>query len=131
VLIVAGLWIGAWADGFNHVGAITLTIIVLLAVAAHLVDLVAASVGARRVGASRRAAIGAAVGTVVGVFFGVPGIVLGPFVGAVAGELTVSGDLPHVGRVGLAAWLGFIVGTTLKVGLGFLMIGVFVLAMAV
>jgi 3-hydroxymyristoyl/3-hydroxydecanoyl-(acyl carrier protein) dehydratase len=44
--------------------------------------------GAKRLGASKRAMAGAAVGTVVGIFFGLPGLLLGPFIGGLVGELS-------------------------------------------
>jgi uncharacterized protein YqgC (DUF456 family) len=46
-------------------------------------------------------------------------------VGAVVGELTVHGDLNRAGRAGIAAWIGFATGTVVKVGLAFVMIGIF------
>jgi hypothetical protein len=126
VLIFAGLLIGAWADGFSRVGWPTLLVVGLLGVATHLVDFFAASWGTSRVGATPRAAIGAALGTVAGLFFGLPGIIVGPFVGAALGELTVHNDYRRAGKVGFAAWIGFIAGTAVKVGLAFAMIAIFV-----
>jgi uncharacterized protein YqgC (DUF456 family) len=58
-------------------------------------------------------------------FFGLPGIILGPFAGAVIGELTVKQDLRQAGKAGVAAWIGFAIGTAVKVGMAFLMIGIF------
>jgi uncharacterized protein YqgC (DUF456 family) len=71
---------------------------------------------------------GALIGTTVGIFFGLTGILLGPFVGAVAGELTVTRDAKQVGRAGVAAWIGFIVGTLGKLALMFTMVGIFIVA---
>jgi uncharacterized protein len=82
----------------------------------------------KRLGTSRRAMAGAAIGTVAGFVFGLPGLVFGPFVGAVVGELTVHGDLNRAGRAGIAAWIGFAIGTVVKVGLAFVMIGIFAAA---
>jgi uncharacterized protein YqgC (DUF456 family) len=55
-------------------------------------------------------------------------VIIGPFVGALAGELTVHRDWKRVGRAGLAAWIGFVLGMAVKVGLAFLMVGIFVAA---
>jgi uncharacterized protein YqgC (DUF456 family) len=60
-----------------------------------------------------------------------PGIIIGPFVGAVIGELTVHRDFAKVGKAGLAAWIGFLIGMAVKVGIAFLMIGIFLLALVV
>src|SRR5919106_1803582 len=85
VLIFAGLLLGAWADGFTRVGIPTIVVIGLIGAASYGVDFAAAAVGAKHLGASKRAMAGAALGTFFGVFFGLPGLVVGPFVGAVLG----------------------------------------------
>ena len=129
VLIFAGLLLGAWADSFTRVGALPLIAIGLIGASSYLVDFVAAALGAKHLGASPRAMAGAAIGTVAGFFLGIPGIILGPFVGAVIGELTVHQDVARAGKAGVAAWIGFAVGTAIKVALAFLMIAIFVAAM--
>jgi uncharacterized protein YqgC (DUF456 family) len=58
-------------------------------------------------------------------FFGLPGLIVGPFAGAVIGELTSHRDLRRAGRAGVAAWIGFLIGTVVKVSLAFAMIGIF------
>src|SRR5579885_747262 len=82
LLVFAGLWLGAWMDGYRHVGMFTLTFLGALAALSLVVDFFAAALGARRVGASPRAVSGAALGSFIGCFFGLPGLVLGPFLGA-------------------------------------------------
>jgi uncharacterized protein YqgC (DUF456 family) len=128
VLVFAGLVVAAWANGFERVGVATIVVLALFTLAAHFVDLAAATAGVKRAGASRRAVAGAALGTLFGLFFGLPGLILGPFAGAVLGELTVRRNLGHAGVAGAAAWLGFLVGSVLKVSLVFLMIGWFLAA---
>lgn len=128
LLIFAGLLLAAWADGFTRVGAWTLVVIGVVAAGSYTVDLVAAALGTKRLGASRRAMLGAALGTLAGLTFGLPGLVVGPFVGAALGELTMHGDLRRAGRVGVSAWIGFAIGTAVKVGLAFLMVGIFLAA---
>jgi len=128
ILIFGGLLLAAWADHFARVGGLTLAVIGVIGAASYGVDFVAAAVGAGRLGASPRAMIGAGLGTIAGLFFGLPGIILGPFVGAVAGELTVHRDLARAGRAGVAAWIGFVIGMAVKVGLAFLMLAIFAAA---
>src|SRR5262245_45534225 len=96
VLIVAGLVIAAWADGFTKVGVWPLVVIGIIGAASYLIDFVASALGTKKLGASPRAMIGAGIGTLAGLFFGIPGIVFGPFVGAVIGELTVHRDVKKV-----------------------------------
>ncbi len=128
ILIFAGLLMAAWANHFTRVGPWTLGFIGVIAAASYVVDFLAAAVGVRRLGASRRAMTGAALGTLAGLMFGLVGVVIGPFVGALAGELTVHRDWKRVGRAGLAAWIGFVVGMAVKVALAFVMVGIFAAA---
>ena len=77
----------------------------------------------------RQADLAALRSRIAGLFAGLPGIILGPFVGAVIGELTTNRDLKQAGRAGVAAWIGFAIGTAVKVGIVFLMIGMFLAAL--
>ena len=131
ILIFAGLLVGAWADDFMRVGPLMLVLIAIIGIATYGVDFVASALGAKHLGASKRAMAGAALGTVLGLFLGLPGIIVGPFLGAIAGELTVHRDWKRVGKAGLAAWVGFAVGTAVKVALAFLMIGLFAAAFVI
>ena len=128
VLIFAGLLLAAWADGFMRVGAGTIVLLGIMTVGAYFVDVAAMALGMKRLGATRRAMAGSAIGTIAGLFFGLPGLIIGPFAGAVVGELTAHRDFGRAGRAGLAAWLGFLIGTIVKVGLAFAMVGIFLTA---
>lgn len=128
VLVYLGLFFVAWSDGFARVGWITLTILLLIGTVAWLIDFFTTVYGARRIGASRWAALGAAVGMMVGLAFGLPGILIGPFVGALLAEYIVRKDLLQAGKAGLGTWLGLLVGTALKLALIFVMIGIFLIA---
>ena len=130
-LIFAGLLAAAWADGFTRVGWPTLTLVGVIAALSYGVDFVAAALGAKGAGASPRAMIGAAIGTVAGMFLGLPGLVLGPLVGAVLGEWTKHRDWKSAGRVGAAAWIGFLLGSAVKIALAFSMVAIFLAAMFV
>jgi uncharacterized protein len=128
ILIFAGLLLAAWADGFTRVGAGTLTVLGVIAAASYGVDFVAAALGVKRLGASTRAMTGAALGTLLGLFLGLPGLILGPFAGAMLGELTMHRDVLRAGRAGIAAWIGFAIGMAVKVALAFSMIAIFLAA---
>jgi len=127
-LVFAGLLLAAWIDGFAKVGWVTLVILGLLTVLSFVVDLAATALGAKRVGATKLAVAGAFAGTVVGLFLGLPGLILGPFVGATAGELLSNRDLSRAGKVGLGTWIGMVFGTATKLALAFSMLGIFVTA---
>lgn len=127
-LIFAGMWLAAWVDGYQHVGAFTWVILSMLCVLALLVDVFANLIGAQRVGASGWALFGTAIGTLIGLFFGLVGLLLGPFFGAMLGELVDGGTLRKAGHVGIATWLGILIGTLVKLALCFSMLGIFALA---
>lgn len=128
LLLLLGLLVAAWAEGFVHVGFWTLAILAVMALLTYGVDFAAAAFGARKFGATPRAAIGAAIGTLIGLFFGLPGILLGPFLGAMAGELLGRRSVEQAGRAGFGATVGLVVGAAVKVALAFAMLGVFLVA---
>lgn len=128
VLVFAGLVVAAWAEGFAYVGQGTLVVLLVLCLLGYGIDFLAGAFGASRYGASKYSIIGAAIGAIAGVFFGLPGIILGPFIGAVVGELYVRRDLQAAGRAGFGAWIGLIAGTAAKIAITFVMIGVFIFA---
>ena len=129
--VFAGMLLAAWADHFQHIGAFTLSVLGVLCALAVLIDFVASLLGARRVGASTRALWGASFGTLIGLFFGLPGLLLGPFLGAVFGELSAGRELAHATRVGVGTWLGLLFGTLAKIALCFTMLGVFALRLLI
>jgi uncharacterized protein YqgC (DUF456 family) len=59
---------------------------------------------------------------------GIAGILLGPFIGAVLGELTELDDLHAAGRAGIGATVGLLLGTAAKMAIAFAMIGLFLFA---
>jgi uncharacterized protein YqgC (DUF456 family) len=127
-IVFGGMLLAAWADHFTHVGSLTLIGLGVLTALALIVDLVAGMLGAKRVGASRYAVAGAMLGTLVGVFFSLPGLLLGPFVGALLGELVAGGTLRKATGVGVGAWLGFVLGAVAKLAICFAMLGLFAFA---
>jgi hypothetical protein len=128
LLVFAGLVFAAWAEGFAHVGWGTISILAALTVAAYLIDALAGLLGAKRFGAGKFGLTGAALGTAIGLFFGLPGIILGPFIGAVLGELYAQKDLRSAGIAGFGVWAGIAVGTAARIAVAFIMVGVFLLA---
>jgi len=127
-MVFAGLLLAAWADDFQRVTWVTLVILGVLTALSLVIDLMSAVIGARRVGASRQAIIGCFIGTLVGIFFGIAGLILGPFIGAAIGEFLSNGEIRQASRVGVATWIGLIVGTLARLSLAFMMVGIFAVA---
>ncbi len=126
LLLFGGMVLAAYIDGFRRVGWLTLAILGILTVLALLGDALGALIGARRVGASRQALVGAAIGGLVGIFFGIVGALLGPFLGAAAGELMSRGRLAEAARVGAGTWIGIALAMAFRLGIVFAMLAVFI-----
>lgn len=128
-MVFGGIWLAAAVDGYRHLGWWWLLIIGVLGTIGVVVDFVAGMLGAKRVGASTRALWGATLGTLVGMFFGIPGLLFGPFLGALGGELASGTSVLRSAHVGIGTWVGLLVGTLVKLVISFVMIGLFGVAM--
>ena len=124
-MVFGGIWLAAAVDDYQHLGLWWLLTIGALGTAGVVIDFVASTLGAKRVGASRRALWGASIGTVIGMFFGIPGLLFGPFIGALAGELSSGTSVLRSAHVGVGTWIGLLVGTLVKLVLSFVMVGLF------
>ena len=131
VLVWGGIVLGAWIDDFARVGSTTVVVASMLAVLAWVLDYVAGLMGAQKAGASKQALLGAAVGTVVGLFMGLVGVLFMPLVGAAMGEYVARKDQNRAVKVGVATWVGIMLGLIAKVVLAFMMVGIFVVALLI
>ncbi|MFY7941096.1 MAG: DUF456 domain-containing protein [Burkholderiaceae bacterium] len=125
ILVWGGIVLGAWIDDFTRVGMTTVVVVSVLAVLAWGLDYVAGLMGAKMAGASKQALIGAAAGTVLGLFMGLVGVLFMPLVGAAVGEYLAQKDQTRAVKVGVATWIGIMVGLIAKVVLAFIMVGIF------
>jgi uncharacterized protein YqgC (DUF456 family) len=126
-ILLLGLLCGAWAEDFRYVGVGSLLILTVMAALTYVVEFAASALGIRKYGGSKRAMAGAVVGGIVGLFFGIPGILFGPFVGAVAGELSLQRSLDQASRAGFGTVVGMALGIAGKLAIGIGMVGIFVL----
>ncbi|QDE38401.1 DUF456 domain-containing protein [Luteibacter pinisoli] len=122
-MIFGGIWLAAAVDEYQHLGWGWLVAIGIIGAVGVALDFVSASLGAKKIGATPRALWGAGVGTTVGMFFGIPGLIIGPFAGAVAGELSSGKSILRSAHVGVSTWVGMLVGMLAKVVISFLMLG--------
>lgn len=90
----------------RSLGWSSLAVLAVLTLASYGIDLAGTWWGARRFGATRWGTLGAVAGAVVGIFFGLPGLLLGPVIGALAGEIISGMKLVEAGRAGWGALLG-------------------------
>ena len=128
-LLVGGALLVGWADGFTRVSGWTVAVCAVIGAAIWVVDFAAGVLGAKAFGASKWAVIGSAVGLVVGLFLGLPGIVLGPAIGALAFEYMRDPNFDRALRAGAGAFVGFVLGSAVKVALAFILVGVLAVAL--
>ncbi len=77
-------------------------------------DYIIPSLGTKKLGGSKYGIWGSTDGMIVGLFFGPVGIILGPAIGAFAGELIYQKDAKIAGKAALGSFIGFVAGTLLK-----------------
>lgn len=130
-LIFGGVLLAAWIDDFQRIPGWVIGVLAVLAVIGIAVDYAAAALSAHRVGASRYGLIGAALGTIAGIATGLWGLIFMPLLGAAIGEYAAHRDAWRAGKVGVATWLGLLVGTAVKIAVAFTMLGVFIAALLV
>jgi len=126
-LLFMGLLFGAWAEDFSYIGVWTLLLLAIMTALTYVVEFAASILGVKKYGGSNRAMIGAALGGFVGLFMGIPGILVGPFVGAVIGELSLQRRLDEASRAGFGTVVGLALGVAGKLAIGIAMIGLFLL----
>lgn len=131
VFVFLGILLAAWIDDFARIGGLTLGVLGALAVIAFVIDYLASTVAAKRAGATRMGLLGAAIGTVLGIFTGFIGLLFMPLVGAAVGEFLGHRDAIRAGQVGVATWIGLLVGTVAKIAIVFTMIGIFIAALLI
>lgn len=131
ILVFGGILLAAWIGDFTVISGWTVGLAAVLTAIGFAVDYVAQLVSAQRAGATPLGIAGAAVGTVVGVFIGLVGLLFMPLIGAAVGEFIAHRDALRAGKVGVATWIGLLVGAVLKLAIVFTMVGIFIAALIV
>jgi len=99
--------------------------LVLLTLLSYALEFAGGYFGAKRFGATKWGVFGATLGAIVGLFFPFPGLIFGPVVGAIAGELVGGKRLVRAGRAGWGALLGNLAGMLGKLTIGLVMVSWF------
>lgn len=103
----------------------TVALFILAALVGLVLDFLVTVYASRKAGATRAGTVGALLGGIIGLFFSLPGLLLGPFLGAVLAEGLISRRrLGEAMRAGVGAGLGFLAGT---LGKGLLAVGLVLL----
>ena len=104
-----------------------ITLVVALIVVA--LDYVIPVVGTKKFGGSRSGMIGTTVGLLIAIFFpilGIFGIIIWPFLGALAGELINNAESDKALKAAFGSFLGFLTGTFLKFVIAIIYFGFFI-----
>lgn len=112
-------WAGLLAAYFSSYCEITTTALIIAGVFAILVSVLdnfLPIVMTKKFGGSKAATTGSTIGLIVGFFAGPAGIILGPFFGALIGEMIhKKGSSEGVFKAAFGAFVGFLTGTGLKI----------------
>jgi uncharacterized protein YqgC (DUF456 family) len=111
--------------GEASISNLFLAVLVLLTGLSLLLDFVASVLGAKKFGATWRGMAGAVIGGVVGLFFSLPGIILGPFLGAMILEMTGDKEFKIAAKAGAGAVVGLLLGVVGKFSICVMMIALF------
>lgn len=93
-------------------------IVVVLTLLSYILESLAGYFGAKRFGATKWGALGAVLGGIVGLFFGLPGLFVGPVIGAIAVEFVRGRKLIAAGKAGWGTLLGNLGGMLAKLIIG-------------
>ena len=98
-----------------HFTTSQLVIWLIIVVVLQIIDYITPLLGSKYSGGTSFGNRGCIAGTLLGMFFMPWGVIVGPFIGAVAGEMMGGQNLSHAIRSGIGTLLGFLFGTLLKV----------------
>ncbi len=112
-----GLLIINFSDRFDFTTEF-LIVMAIVAAAVTILDFVVPLWGTKRYGGSKAGVWGATIGLVIGLFFSplsaFTSILIGPFLGAVIGELIAGQNSNKAFKAGVGSFLGFLMGSGIK-----------------
>jgi uncharacterized protein YqgC (DUF456 family) len=104
-----------------------LGITLAIAIVIYVLDYIIPALGTKKFGGSKYGMYGTTIGLIVGLIFFPPfGIIIGPFVGALIGELMYdSKDSNRAFKAAVGSFIGFLFSTGLKFIVGLIYLGLF------
>ncbi|MBI2439563.1 MAG: DUF456 domain-containing protein [Candidatus Moranbacteria bacterium] len=126
-LIFSGMVLYGWYFGMETIGISTYVILGIGVALSFLFDILGSMYGAKRYGSTKWGIWGAVAGGFLGVIMlNIIGLMAGIFLGAFLGEaIFAKRETKQSLKIGLASVGGFLGGTFLKIILGVVMIGIF------
>lgn len=126
--IYAAFFVYGFLISFEPFGWVFWTVQTLIVAVLFLADYAVSAWGVKRFGGTRASVIGSTIGIIIGPFV-IPafGLIAGPFLGAVIGELMTGSDISRAVKAGWGSLVGLFTSVVVKVVLQALMIVLFVL----
>lgn len=106
---------------FGQFSKTVLIVLGIVTIVVTILDYIVPIWGTRKFGGSKYGARGATVGLIVGFFLGPAGIIVGPLLGAIVGELIFKDDMNYALKAGFGSLLGFLTGVGLKLAASLVM----------
>ena len=103
-----------------------LVVTLIIAIIIYVLDYIIPAVGTKRFGGSKSGMVGTTLGLLVGLFFPPFGIIIGPFLGALIGEMIHRNDTNKAVKAAFGSFLGFIASTFLKFIVAVIFFGFFI-----
>ncbi|MBR9913359.1 MAG: DUF456 domain-containing protein [Algicola sp.] len=104
-----------------------LIITFIVALGIWILDYIIPAMGTKRFGGTKAGMIGTSIGLVVGLLSPIPGgIIIGPFFGALIGELINKSEFDKALKAAFGSFLGFIASTFIKFMVAMIFLGFFI-----
>jgi len=118
-LIFIAILAYGWHEGFHQVSSYYIAVMAALTVLSLVVDYLAATLGAKHFGSSKYGIYGALLGTLLGIIIFAPiGIFVGPWLGALIGEMLAGKDFSTAMRISWGTIVGLFSGIAFNLVLG-------------
>ncbi|WP_179351249.1 DUF456 domain-containing protein [Winogradskyella vidalii] len=126
----AGLLVLHFTEGVD-LSSSFLIITFIIALVIYVLDYIIPAIGTKRFGGSKAGMIGTTLGLIIGLLAPIPfGIIIGPFFGALIGEMIHRNDINKATKAAFGSFLGFIASTFLKFIVAVVYLGFFIAKLA-
>lgn len=126
----AGLLVLHFTEGVE-LSQTFLIVTLLVAILIYVLDYIIPAIGTKRFGGSKAGMIGTTLGLIIGLFSPIPfGIIIGPFIGALIGEMMHRNDISKALKAAFGSFLGFIASTFLKFIVAIVYLGFFIVKLS-
>ncbi len=98
----------------------------LIAITVFILDIIIPMIGLKKLGGTKKGLVGATIGLLIGFFLGPIGILTGPFIGALSGELMNNLGYKKAIKASLGTLIGFLAGMAMKFTVSFIFLIIYI-----